>query len=287
MSAPQTEQAAMPQIVPEATPPLVRIKRKMSRLGRLLLGNTIVEEADRLQQKEFEEILSILRAEKLKRSKWRLRCIKYSLLYTILACALRKFAHIGYFANHWDIFLIVMYSGVVISQQAKSAAVAIARFDDVRAVGPLAEALWFKDKYVTSAASTALIRLLPRLQASDACLLSPRQRSCLNKALRERNPSLTLAILKAWEQVGDSAAIADVESIAEGRGEGGQFPKVVRAAKDCLPFLRQSAERVQAASQLLRPANDSSVPSDNLLRPVLPHTSPEPSEQLLRPTDAA
>lgn len=130
-----------------------------------------------------------------------------------------------------------------------------------------------------------MISLLPRMKASDAALLSPEQRFFLNRALKSKDTALTLAILKAWEQVGDASAIGKVEKLAEGRGRGERIPKVVEAAKDCLPALRQSAERQQIGSQLLRPSDGNLTPSDVLLRPAMPHAPTEPSNQLLRPID--
>jgi hypothetical protein len=174
-----------------------------------------------------------------------------------------------------------------VSEQRKSVALAMARFEDVRAVGALAEALEFNDYQILPIVNRALIRLLPRLQASDAPLLSPHQRACLNRALQGREVGLILAILKAWEQVGDSKAIPDVQYLAEGRGEGRWYPSVRRAAKECLPALKQSAERQQIGSQLLRASEGDLTSGDALLRPVQAHSPTESPEQLLRPNSDA
>ena len=164
---------------------------------------------------------------------------------------------------------------------------AIVKFGYLQSVGPLAEALEMSDSEVTETAIRALIRLLPRLKASDASLINPHQRSCLNEALRwNRDIDLTLAILAAWEQVGDTGAIEDVEGLAAGQGSGGRIPKIKAAAQECLPLLLQSAGRQQNNTQLLRPVDGSIMPKDTLLRPALPQASPIPPDQLLRPTDA-
>jgi len=295
LSTTQAEEAVVAHAAPDPDSLPRRQQRELSNSERWLLGHPLdfrscwsskAREEDQLQHMEFEEVLGILRKESLKLSKvWIYNLLMVS-IYVALALLLAKFAHNRFLLDNWTGFLGGMVSWVVVSDRAKSAAVSIARFDDVRAVGPLAQALWFKDRRVASIASGALIRLLPRLQASDAFLLSPAQRSCMNRALRGKNIELTMAILKAWEQVGDADAIPEVENLAEGRGKGGRFSKVVEAAKACLPFLRQSAERQRIGAQLLRPANGNLTPTDTLLRPALPHTSTEPSEQLLRPTDA-
>ena len=240
------------------------------------------EDADRLLQMDVEEVLALLQKERQRRPKVRIQNIKIGLGVFFLSLLLAKFAHITFLLQHWTTYLVVMFTGVAVSQKGKAAALVASRFDDVRVVGPLAEALEFKDKAVLSVATGALIRLLPRMQASDGPLLSPAQRACLNRALQRRNFELSLAILKAWEQVGDANAIPDVQSLAEGRGEGGRITKVVQAAKECLPTLRQSAERRQIGAQLLRPAQADPTPLHMLLRPAQPHASTEPSNQLLR-----
>ncbi len=60
---------------------------------------------------------------------------------------------------------------------------ALANTDDLRAVGPLAEALSLWDPSPT--VSTTLCRLLPRLRPSDADLLNEQQRACLRRAIKQ------------------------------------------------------------------------------------------------------
>ena len=81
----------------------------------------------------------------------------------------------------------------------------LAQRDDIRVVGPLAEALRSWDREAQEIAEAALIRLLPRLRAEHDVLLTPDQRKTLNRALRGRNELLALAILKALKHIGDSA----------------------------------------------------------------------------------
>ena len=264
---------------------------------RWLLGNTrgygssikIEEkEADRLLKMDVEEIVELLRKERRSWRRQKFRSIQVGLGYVVFAVALAKFAHIPFFMDHiYGIFGGLCAGTFVVSQKVKAAALALARFNDVRAVGPLAETLEFKDPYVRSIASRALIRLLPRMQASDAALLSPAQRACLNRVLKQGEAPLILAILKAWEQVGDADAIETVEHLSYGRLPAGGYRQVVAAARECLPFLRQSAERQQVGAGLLRPVDGGAAPSQVLLRPAQPHTSADPSDQLLRSSDSA
>lgn len=244
-------------------------------------------EPNQLQQMPIEDVLGILRTESTARAK------RQKLFVGIFVGIIALFALVSILTHNTHLFgtlgsyVSLLTIGAAASQQQKLAAVTMTRFNDVRAIGPLAEALEFQDKDVVRMAAQALTNLLPRMQASDTSHLSPAQRHCLNRALRGKNIELILAILKAWEQVGDTSAISEVEKLAAGRGHGGRNPKVVAAAEECLPFLRQSAERQQVGAQLLRAADAGPVSPDTLLRPSMPHTSADPVDQLLRPTDSA
>ena len=193
---------------------------------------TKAQDSDPLLQMGFDGVLTVLREESQKRAKRQRLFVGIFLSIVLLFVIMAIFTHNTTMLTNLGSYVSFIAMGAAATQQQKTAALAIARFDDVRAVGPLAEALEFKDKHVVPMAEKALISLLPRLKASDAALLSPTQRQCLNRALKGKNPTLTLAILKAWEQVGDTGAIAEVEKLAQGRGRAGRFPKVVEAAKE-------------------------------------------------------
>ena len=168
------------------------------------------------------------------------------------------------------------------TQLQKDAARVLARYDDKRGVGRLAEALEYQDKVVQQEAETALVRLLPRLMATDHALLSPDQRRCLDRALVKRNKNaLALAILDAYEQIGDPQSVAVVERLADGHVKAAS-PEVVARAADVLPAMRVRAEAVHAAQTLLRPVEVAGA--DTLLRPV--ESGPTGDvEMLLRPVD--
>jgi hypothetical protein len=252
--------------------------------------NLIPQNAGDLQHAGVEDLLAILRAEGKKRNRriW----LTYGVgvgasvpLFVIGKLTHQPFFSLGPLCCAVSGLIIVLTANAM-SRRGQAAAMALARFNDVRVVGPLAEALKVRDEHVVRIVTESLIRLLPQLQVSDAFLLNQRQRNCLEVALQGKNEALTLAILKAWEQVGDSDAIAEVEFLAEGRGMLGWRPEVVAAARECLPFLRQSVERRQSGLELLRAADGTVISSDILLRPVRPqHISTDSSEQLLRPID--
>ncbi|HZT43983.1 MAG TPA: hypothetical protein VFA07_17590 [Chthonomonadaceae bacterium] len=159
-----------------------------------------------------------------------------------------------------------------------AAARVLARFEDVRAVGALAVALEFSDEETYSAVHSSLLRLLPRLQASDASLLSKRQRECLYRALGS-NSRLTVAILKALEQIGDEEALPYVESMTHF-----YMPDVREAAIACLPYIQQRAEQERIRQTLLRPSSANETTPVFLLRPTT-GAAEDNLKQLLRPNE--
>lgn len=152
-------------------------------------------------------------------------------------------------------------------------------YNDIRAVGPLAEALEYRDVDLREQAKIALIRLLPRLQASDAVLFTTEQRNRLYRALNSPDVEFVLAILKALEQIGDAKALPYVEKLASGGDAANGEERVRRAAQACLPYLRERAER--ETPTLLRAASVVESAPNSLLRPAAAGNDAEP-EQLLR-----
>lgn len=166
------------------------------------------------------------------------------------------------------------------TQVQKDAARALARYDDKRGVGRLVEALEYQDKHVQTEVEAALIRLLPTLNATDHTLLTLDQRRVLYKAIVKRKKApLALAVLDAYEQVGDTDSLEVVERMAAGHARGVDA-EVEKRAAEVLPAMRVRAEAVRAAQTLLRPAEMGD--SGMLLRPV--ETGPaSPVETLVRP----
>jgi hypothetical protein len=162
----------------------------------------------------------------------------------------------------------------------------LAKLDDVQAVGPLAEALEWPDKYIQRIAARALTRLLPRLHASDAALLNPAQRACLYHKLKMENArtqeNLLIAILKALQQVGDQNAVSYVQALADRTPFFKEQREVRDAASACLPFLQEHAKQTQYSQTLLRASSETSTPPEVLLRPAYGSPESHPA-QLLHP----
>lgn len=181
---------------------------------------------------------------------------------------------------------VLMLRHLVASEKQTKAARMLARFDDVRAVGALIEALDWPEEQVRVAARLALLRLLPRLQASDAALLHTGQRTSLYRYLKMRNAhrdaDFLVTILKALEQVGDASALPPVQRLAEGAAHTYNQRRVRRQARECLPYLEARAEQQRASQTLLRASSAGATSPQMLLRPATGSNNAEP-QQLLRP----
>ena len=139
----------------------------------------------------------------------------------------------------------------------------------------------------------ALIKLLPQIKASDAALLTAKQRKMLYSILKDGlggyiSPALLLdfrlAILKALEQIGDADAIPIVEQLASGRTRTPSQKALQTAANECLPLLRAHLGNVEANKTLLRASSLAQTDDALLLRPTefAPAAAPN---TLLRPSE--
>lgn len=225
------------------------------------------------------ELLEKESANRTKRRRWGVVvvCLYMGALITVAATGHSE--NLGAFGGMTS----TLFALFAATQIQKDAARVLAKYDDKRGVGRLAEALEYQDKAVTAEAEAALVRLLPGLLATDHGLLTPDQRRCLDRALVKHGKSeLAMAILDAYEQVGDPDSVAVVERLASGEIRKATSAVVNRAA-GVLPAMRVRAEAVRAAQTLLRPVEE--VGADVLLRPV--EAGPTaPVETLVRPVDA-
>lgn len=172
------------------------------------------------------------------------------------------------------------------------------QIEDVSAIGALAELLSIYDIHqleVREQVQGALIRLLPRLKSTDAGLLNATQRDCLNAVLKIRGNhilnaqpvELRLAILKAYEQVGDEKALPIVAMLTID-GKMHMPSEVTAAARECLPILQSRVAALKKGGNsdrqvLLRGSYVGDVAPDTLLRPTQAAT--ENSGELLRATN--
>lgn len=237
---------------------------------------------------QVEELLETLRGEAHRRKRRRrgITLVLVAYLLLIGTVALVEWRATGRFPAHFGNFFVSingMVAGLAaITSKQKEATRQIAAYDDVRAVGPLAEALDFRDNDLRRIAEDRLIRLLPRLKASDASLLNTEQMDSLLRALNHKNTELSLNILRALQQVGNETAVPSVERLAQGQRMAARDSRLQVEAQECLSTLITRSENRRNAAQLLRAANGNETPSDMLLRPVSGGGETSAPSELLR-----
>lgn len=184
---------------------------------------------------------------------------------------------------------IAISTGIVGSRRTRLAE-CINDIDDLNALPALIELLEFTSPAVRNAIVSPITRLLLRVRASDAHLLGFLHRSALARSLstprtRKLPPSFILAILQAFEQIGDSQAMPAVAWLSQGKGMAADHPTVHAAAQTCLAHLQAQLSRHQAPYLLLRPSSLAEA-SHALLRPVITAPDAAPYE-LLRAVNSA
>lgn len=179
----------------------------------------------------------------------------------------------------------------------RKSAAKLTKLDDLRCIGLLIE-IWNPQGHVgysknmRKQAETALIRLLPRLKASDAPLLKEHQRVILRAVLdmqgykewgRYHDTRILFAILTALTEVGDWKSAPGVLKLSLSQ----RNPQLRDAAAECLPFLQDLAEKQAVGASLLRASSAAAIANpapEILLRPAAPATDAQP-HTLLRPTE--
>lgn len=240
---------------------------------------------------EVDRLLQDLQAEALRQKRERRQTAGILVAFTVFFLILFPLAalHARHPGHSWHVLrtfltiMPIMVFGIMagtyaVSEKRKKIVRKMVDHLDVRLVGPLAEALGYQEKELRKRAAEALPSILLKMRASDASLLNTAQRNRLNQALLGRNKRLVLAILAAYEQVGDSAAIPPVSRLAAGEGLAVDS-SVQEAAQRCLLFLQQRAKQEQAAQTLLRASTNADT--NSLLRAA--DSSPKAApQQLLR-----
>ena len=206
-----------------------------------------------------------------------------------------------------SVLLLHIYNRKV-GKRTQKATGKIDALEDLTLVGPLAEVLAIYDPAVRRMAKAKLTQLLPQLKASDAALLSAAQRRRLNlflgahrfdlgyrdirelwsKQARQRDLEFQLAILKAYEQVGDADCLPAVRTLTHPAPHYAKSapPELVEEARHCLEFLEKLVEQNKVSKQLLRASSMPEAMPDTLLRAAMPQANPEESNSLLRAADA-
>lgn len=234
-------------------------------------------EMARLGPESSEELLAALEDEGHKHRK-RQRIVKRSMVgfVTFILLYLTFGLVLGLTTGKWDVLsnfgslcgtFGALGAAAAISPQFRSLATAMSTLDDVRSVGWLVDAMTSQDKQLQASAESALVRLLPKLTAADRNLLDDEQRRRLDKQLQKsRSRDFAVAILEAYEKVGDSQSLGAIGHFAEGHGASPFDPHVRRVAMRAEDAIRVRAETERQARTLLRATVDTG--EDVLLRPA-------------------
>lgn len=254
------------------------------------------------QSAAVEKLLAVLEQNSRKRQKlsritgalYLISIIIFFLLMVIGWISGHRFVH----ASDFNLLNIFNAFGAVLSVFLldRKAAAELTRLDDVRCIGALVE-IWNPqgqgyNRNTRRQAETALIRLLPRLKASDAPLLKEHQRAILRNVLatdgyrqwgRYYDEAFLLAILEAFAQIGDWKSFTQVRRLTI----TAKYPSVQRAARECLPFLEDLALKQVVGETLLRASSATEAVNSapqTLLRPASPAADTRP-ETLLHPVE--
>jgi hypothetical protein len=196
------------------------------------------------------------------------------------------------------LLILVLPLGTIQSETRRQAllANALALYDDPRVIGPLTQALHFKQGSTLAPVKTrkpameALTSLLPRLESDMGDLLDAQQRDSLYRELvggaghYSRDHSFKLAILAGLRAIGDIGALPYVRRL-EARYERLPAADLKRAIRHCLEILEPLADQERNRQMLLRAtASEAETPQTVLLRAAqgAPATDPQ---QLLRATE--
>lgn len=167
------------------------------------------------------------------------------------------------------------------SRALETAADILSKRGDMRFV-PLILKYWRVVSSGVDVEGKVLTLVLPQMKLKDSVLLTSEHRGKLNRHLlftwgkrRVITTDLRLAILKAYEQIGDASSLEAVEELLTKNIDS----KLRDAAETCCLYLKQNVGRVAEVQTLLRASALSDKPEE-LLRPVREKREEEP---LLRP----
>jgi len=221
-------------------------------------------------------LMQHIRAARFERRKRMINRVIYLMVFVGLCVAAR-----GIIFQNWWLFFVFGGGGEAIDrsgQKRRTVIEALALAGDPRTVGVLAIALTEDMKQDDWALRRALIQLLPRVRANDAAFIGAPQMNALITLAARPALETQIAVLKAFEQIGDARAIPTVERLCTHPDT-----RVREQAEQTMPHLYERARRASESATLLRGAQAPTLTSpDQLLRPAM-SSSQTPAEQLLRP----
>ncbi|HLK58950.1 MAG TPA: hypothetical protein VKU00_20420 [Chthonomonadaceae bacterium] len=163
---------------------------------------------------------------------------------------------------------------------------ALSQLDDIRAAGPLAEALTATpDINTRTAVARTLTRLLPLLKSTDAEWFTASQRVALCKVLKSGNPEKELEfmqiVLQALDTLEDVNALSTLESLKRRPATTDKERRLLVALEQSMLHLEAVRARLDTTQTLLRASSAADTSPEQLLR-AAHGTTTIPAQQLLR-----
>ncbi len=163
----------------------------------------------------------------------------------------------------------------------RNALVALAKYDNVRALPVLLKAYAVYNTGIETECYSAIMRLCGKVTEQDSALFSPADRILLRNALSDPDSHFVCSILGVITKIGDEADIPALKNLTQLPVYSVGNKRVPVQAQKTLEAIKQRLVRKQEAQTLLR-ASGLNDPAEMLLRPQ--HSSPqEPANQLLHP----
>ena len=262
----------------------VRVRAAASRVPVLLSAPANVAETQELVQ----AITIIYRSEK-----WGWNASSPELLFGAWGLGTLVFLGLALTMQEWPpalcIFLFCVGGAIVRCYDMKreyAAAWLLSGSASKNAIRPLIRILRWHDAKLKAGAKNALTRLLPNLKPTETNLLTQEDRAALGNMLSARNvrknPHFVLAILAAFERVGNGASIVYVKTLTLRKPKTEMETRIVEAANRCLRALEWREANRNAHWTLLRPSRSAADSPDVLLRPASAAGTIDP-DTLLRP----
>ncbi len=260
-------------------------------MNQIQLNSIPPEPVSEQSDEELEALLarvSLIPANR-KRRTWLVPTLTISgLILMTVICGVMGLIDNGWFfvIGIFTFPLITCVTLIAINRKERRDIEALAKYDDIRAVGGLLDGVNFGNRRLKRSVHRSLEQLLPKLAETDADLLSTGQREALNMLIYDKSPELAMAALQAIQRVGDGTALPYLTAMAVGKG----IPATLQnRSGEVQEYARQAAERIQAridfqnrANVLLRASQRPDTPSDQLVRPAY-NTSQVEVGELLRP----
>ena len=156
-----------------------------------------------------------------------------------------------------------LFTWCIHSEKRKVLLQRAALVQDVSMIEPLLDYLSPYDSILTPLATEALTELLLNLKRSDAELLPDQIRARLRGLLKSPNPSLVLALIQAYQNIGDERDLPMVQALLNKRSLASELRQAVL---ECLPYLQSHANHHETRKSLLRSSQPTYPTPKELLR---------------------